>query len=166
VVGDRLHVGLDCDGVGVLRDQGAVRGFTLDDDVDLDGHLLAAAHDEQVGVLDVAADRVDLEGLGQRELFLALDVEGEHCVGAGVPKHGGEVVGVELKVLRVGAVAVEDRGHLAEAPGAARGALAGFRAHRSGQIVGGVLGHWCCSCAVVVSGTARSQTIRCAGSRR
>ena len=103
-----------------------VDGFTLDDDVDLDGHLLAAAHDEQVGVLDVAADRVDVEGLGQRELLLALDVEGEHRVGAGVTEHGREVVGVELQVLRVLAVAVEDRGNLAVAPGAARCALAGL----------------------------------------
>ena len=92
--GDRLHVGLDLDAVGVLGDQGAGDGFTLDDDVDLDGHLLAAAHDEQVGVLDVAADRVDVEGLGQRELLLALDVQGEHGVGAGVTEHGREVVGV------------------------------------------------------------------------
>ena len=87
-----MHVGLDLDGVGVLGDQRAGRGLALDDDVDLDGHLLAAAHDEQVGVLDVAADRVDVERLGQRELLLAVDVEGEHGVGAGVAQHGGEVV--------------------------------------------------------------------------
>ena len=110
--------------------------LALDDDVDLDGHLLAAAHDEQVGVLDVAADRVDVERLGQRELLLALDVEGQHGVGAGVAQHGGEVVGVELEVLRVGAVAVEDGGHLAVAAGAARCALAGLCAYRSGQVVG------------------------------
>ena len=135
MLGDRLHVRLDRDGVGVLGDQGAVRGLALDDDVDLDGHLLAATHDEQVGVLDIAADRVDLERLGQRELLLALDVEGEHRVGAGVPEHRREVVGVEFEVLRVGAVAVEDRGHLAVAAGAARCALAGLGADLRGQIV-------------------------------
>ena len=70
----------------------SVRGLALDDDVDLDGDLLAAAHHQQVGVLDVAADRVDVERLGQRELLLALDVEGEHGVGAGVSQHGGEVM--------------------------------------------------------------------------
>ena len=113
----------------------AVCGFALDDDVHLDGHLLAAAHDEQVGVLDAATDRVDFERLGQRELLLALDVEGEHCVGAGVAQHGGEVVGVEFQVLRVGAVAVEDGRHLAVAAGAARCALAGLCADLRGQIV-------------------------------
>ncbi len=66
-------------------------GFALDDDVDLDGHLLAAADHEQVDVLDAAADRVDVERLGQRQLLLAVDVEGQHRVGAGVPQHGGEV---------------------------------------------------------------------------
>ena len=126
LVGDRLDVGLDLDGVGVLGDQGAVGGFALDDDVDLDGHLLAPSHDEQVGVLDVAADRVDVECPGQRELFLAVDVESEHGVGAGVTEHRREVVGVKLQVLGVFAVAVEDRGNLAVAPGAARCALAGL----------------------------------------
>ncbi len=128
VIGDRLHVGFDRDGVGVLGDQRAVRGFALDDDVDLDGHLLAAAHDQQVGVLDAAADRVEFQRLGQRELLLALDVEGEHRVGTGVAQHGREVVGVEFEVLRVAAVAVKDGGHLAVAAGAARCALAGLRA--------------------------------------
>ena len=139
VVGNRLDVGLDRDGVGVLGDQRAVDGLALDDDVDLDGHLLAAAHDEQVGVLDVAADRVDLERLGQRELLLAVDVEGEHRVGAGVAQHGREVVGVEFEVLRVAAVAVEDGGNLAVATGAARRALAGLGPDRSGQLVRGGL---------------------------
>ena len=92
-------------------------GVALDDDVDLDGHLLAAAHDDQVDVLDVAADRVDLQRLGQRERFRAVDVEGEHGVGAGVAQHGGEVAGGEHQVLRVGAVAVEDGGDLAVAAG-------------------------------------------------
>src|SRR6202008_3850229 len=101
VVGDRLHVRLDRDGVGVLGDQRAGLRLALHDDVDLDGHLFTAAHDQQVDVLDAAADRVDVERLGQRELLFALDVEGEHRVGAGVTQHGGEVVGVEFEVLRV-----------------------------------------------------------------
>ena len=32
--------------------------FALDENVDLDGDLLAAAHDQQVGVGDAAADRM------------------------------------------------------------------------------------------------------------
>ncbi len=142
--GDRLNVGLDLDAVGFLCDQSAGNGFAFDDDVDLDGHLLAAAHDKQVGVLDVAANRVDVECLRQRELLVALDVEGEHGVRAGVTQHGREVVGVKLEVLRVGPVAVEDRGNPAVAPGATRCALAGLASYGSGQIVGAAsrsLGH-------------------------
>jgi hypothetical protein len=118
LIRDRLHVGFDLDRVGVLGDECAVGGFTLDDDVDLDGHLLAAAHHEQVGVLDVAPDRVDLERLRQRQLLLALDVQGEHGVGARVPQHGGEITAGQQQVLRIGAVAVEHGGDLALAPGA------------------------------------------------
>ena len=160
--------GIDCTSasismvLAVLGDQGAGRGLALDDDVDLDGHLLAAADDEQVGVLDVAADRVDVERLGQRELLLAVDVEGQHGVGAGVAQHGGEVVGGQQQVLRVGAVAVEHGGHLAVAAGAARCALAGLGAHGGGQVVrlrAAVLAMWCCSCMPVVGlGTARVAT--------
>ena len=95
------------------------RRLALDDDVDLDVHLLAAPHDEQVCVLDVAADGMDVERLGQGELFGALDVEGEHRVGAGMAQHGGELVGGQLEVLRSGAVAVEDGGTL---PSAGHGA--------------------------------------------
>lgn len=145
--GNRLDVGLDLDGVGFLGDQRAGCSFALDDDVDLDGHLLAAAHDEQVGVLDVAADRVDLQRLGQRELLGAGDVECQHGVGAGVAQHGGEVAAVELQVLRVGAVAVEHHGHTAFTAGTARCALAGGAADLSGQIVRGVARHVRYSCA-------------------
>ena len=79
---------------------------------------------------------------------VAVDVEGQHGVGAGVTQHRGEVAGVELEVLGVGAVAVQHRGHLAVAAGAARCALAGLGADRGGQVVlfaGRCLGHGCCS---------------------
>ncbi len=141
VFGDGLHVGLDGDGVRILGDQGAGGRLALDDDVDLDGDLLAAAHDQQVGMGDAATDRVQGERLGQRELLGALDVEGEHRVRAGVAQHRGEVVGVEFEMLGITAVAVEDRDDLAVAAGAARCALAGFLANRSGEIVRRVLGH-------------------------
>ena len=55
--------------------------------------------------------------LGQRERLRAVDVEGQHGVGAEVTQHGGEVAGGELEVLGVGAVAVEHRGDLAVAAG-------------------------------------------------
>ena len=135
LLGDRLHVGLDLHGVAVLGHHGAGDRLALDDDVDLDGHLLAAANDEQVGVLDVAPDRMDLERLGQRQLLLAVDVEREDGVGAGVAEHRGEVTAGQQQMLRVGAVAVEHGGDLACAACAARRALAGFRAHGGGQFV-------------------------------
>ena len=92
----------------VLGDQGAGHGFALDDDVDLDGHLLAAAHDEQVGVLDVAPDRMDVQRLGQRELLLAVDVERSAprwCRSAAAPRRNRGAG--SQQVLRVGAVAVQ-----------------------------------------------------------
>ena len=68
-------------------------------------------------MLDVAADRVDVQRLGQRELLFALDVEDQHGVGAGVAQHGRQFAGGQQQVLRVGAVAVEHGGHLAVAAG-------------------------------------------------
>ena len=95
-------------------------------------------------MLDVAPDRVDVERLGQRELLLAVDVEGQHGVGAGVPQHRGEVMAGQQQMLRIGAVAVEHGGNLAGAARAARRALAGLGAHDGGQVVlfaGRGLGH-------------------------
>ena len=82
LLGDVQGVGLEGDGGGVLRDQGAGSGLTGDDDGNLDGDLLALLDDEQVGVLDVVADRVDDDRLGERDLLRALDVEGQDGVGA------------------------------------------------------------------------------------
>ncbi len=113
----------------------------LEGDVDLDGNLLAAANHDEVCVLDAPADRVHGEGLGQCQLLLAVDVEGQHRIGAGLAQNGGEVVGVELEVLGLGAVAVQDDGNFAVAAGLARGALAGLVPHAGGEVVGGVLGH-------------------------
>ena len=103
--------------------------LTLDDDVDLDGHLFAAAHHEQVGVLNVALDRVDVERLGQRQLLLAVDVEGQHGVGAGMPQHRGELMAGQQQMLRIGAVAVEHGGNMAGATRTTRRTLAGLGAH-------------------------------------
>ena len=77
-------------------------------------------------MLNVAPDRVDVERFGQCQLFLAGDVEGQHRVGARVPQHGREVVSGQFQVLGVGAVAVEDGGNLALAPGPPGRALAGL----------------------------------------
>src|ERR1700722_19586661 len=109
---NRQCLGFDLDGVGLLGDQGAVCSLALDVDADLDDHLLAATYHQQIGVLDGAADRVDVESLGQRQLFFAVDVEGQHRVGAGVAQHRGEVVSGQFQVLRVSTVAVEDGGNV------------------------------------------------------
>ena len=90
---------------------------------------------------DVAADRVDVEGFGQRQLFFAGDVQGEHRVGARVAQHGGVVVSGQLHVLRLCAVAVDDGGNPALAPGSPGCALAGLGTDRDGQLVDCGLSH-------------------------
>ncbi len=51
-------------------------------------------------MLDVVADRVDVDLLGQRELAGALDVEIDDRVEAVVTQDRGEVAGREVQVLR------------------------------------------------------------------
>src|SRR5690606_30510539 len=131
---EALHV--DADG---LRDAGgrdrdgqrhdldlvdrAGRGLADDVDRDVDGDLLAGADDDEVDVLDGAADRVTLDVLGQGHLLLALDVEGDDRVRV-VLEDEERVVGRHGEVLRRLTVAVEDRGDLVRAAGATGGTLA------------------------------------------
>jgi hypothetical protein len=129
------RVGLDLDGGRVGGDEGARCGVALDDDVDLDGDALALVQDEEVGVLDAATDRVHDDRLGQCQLRLAGDVEGEHSVGAVVTQHGSECAGVECQVLRVGCVSVQNGGNEAVATSAACGTLAEFGADLCGEVV-------------------------------
>ena len=102
-------------------------------DRDVDGDLLAAAHGQQVDVLEVALDRVALDRLRDGELLAALDVEGQQHVGAAVPDGVGELAGRQGDVTRVGAVAVDDGRHLAGPAGAAGAALAELGARLGGQ---------------------------------
>ena len=139
---DRQGLGLDLDVGGVLGDQGAGGGVALDVDRYLDGHLLAAANHDQVEVGQGSLDRVHGDGLGQRQLLGAVDVQAQHRVGAGVTHHRGEVVGIELEVLRGLAVAVEHGRDLAVAAGLARGALTRAGADLDVELVGGgAFGH-------------------------
>src|SRR5690606_26217655 len=57
-LGQVQRVGLDGDGGGLLGDQGAGGGVAGDGDRDVGDDFLTALDDQQVGVLDVAADRV------------------------------------------------------------------------------------------------------------
>ncbi|CCH72238.1 hypothetical protein BN11_1470002 [Nostocoides australiense Ben110] len=91
-------------------------------DRDVDGDLLALADDNQVDVLDDGLDRVALHVLGQGQLLVSVDDEGEQ--GVGVLEGHHRVVAGHGDVDRVGAVAVDDGGHLAGAADAARRALA------------------------------------------
>jgi hypothetical protein len=85
-----------------------------------------------------AADRVDVERLGQRELFFAVDVESEHGVGAGVAKDRGEIASGQFEVLRVSAVAVEDGRNLAFSACPAGRAFTGLGPHQRGEFVDGI----------------------------
>ena len=93
----------------------------------LDGDLLALDDGDEVDVLERAADRVDLNLLGQRELRSALDVELEQGVGAGVLERHHRGVTRQGHVDRVLAVTVDDGGDLVVAADAAGSTLAELR---------------------------------------
>src|SRR5918997_426702 len=70
----------------------------------------AAAHEEQVDVLVDAGQRVALDGLGERQLLLAVEDDGEQGVVAAVAQRRGELAGRQGQVDDVLAVPVEDGG--------------------------------------------------------
>src|SRR5690606_22990863 len=133
---------LDLHGVEVLGDQRAGRGRTGDDDRDVDRDLLAATHDQRVDVLDVVLQGVDRGGLRQRQVGRlggrAGDVQRDDGVLAVVAHDAGEVHGRQRQVLRVLAVAVQHRGDLAGAAGAASRSLTELGTGFDGQAY---LGH-------------------------
>ena len=63
-------------------DDGLGSGLALEVHGDVDGDLLALADDDQVDVLDDRLDRVALDVLGEGELLLAVDDDGEQGVGS------------------------------------------------------------------------------------
>ena len=121
----------------------AGEGLALDDDGDVDGDLLATAHDDEVDVLDDLAHRVALDVLDEGELGRTLDVEVDDRVGGTDEQH--RLVAREGDVLRLGAVAVDDRGDLVGGAELARSALAELGAGLRCEL--GVVGHggasWC-----------------------
>ena len=66
----------------VERDDGLGSGLALEVHGDVDGDLLALADDDEVDVLDDRLDRVALDVLGQGQLLVAVDDDGEQGVGA------------------------------------------------------------------------------------
>jgi hypothetical protein len=121
---DVQRVSLDRQHGDVLREQGARRAFAEEHDGKVDRDLLAAADQEQVHVLDVVLQGVRGDGLGQRQLGLAVDGQRQNGVAAVFTDHTGELKCRQSQVLGIGAVAVEDCGDLACAAGAAGSALA------------------------------------------
>src|SRR5674476_733556 len=121
--GDRVLVHDDHDVAGVLTDR---------DELHLDGDLLAATHDDEVDVLDVAVDRVLLDLFRQRELLLAaLDVDLEEHVRDAQRELG--LVARKADVYGIGAVAVQHGRHLVRATQTTCCALAEFGALRGAQ---------------------------------
>ena len=88
----------------------------------VDGDLLAAAHEQEVDVLERAADGVALHGLGQREFGATLEaLEQQEDVRALERAH--EFVARQADVARRRAVAVQDGGNAVVAADATGGTL-------------------------------------------
>ena len=101
---------------------GAGDGLADNDDGDLNVDLLAGLDGQEVGVQDVAAHGVNLNVLDEGQLGLALDLQLDERV-LGAANDEEEFVAGNVQVTGLGAVAVEDRGDLAGAAGAAGSTL-------------------------------------------
>ena len=122
VLGDGGGGGLHQDGELLDGVDGAGHGLADDDDGDLNVNLLAGLDGQEVGVQDVTAHGVNLNVLDEGQLGLALDLQlNERVLGAANDEE--EVVAGNVQVTGLGTVAVEDRGDLAGAAGAAGSAL-------------------------------------------
>src|SRR5450759_4178498 len=138
----------------VVRDvsglDGQLHGVVLDRDDRLDGggshevdghvnvDLLALTNDDEVNVLDDRPDRVALDVLGQGQVVLAVDLDGEQDVGDLEGQH--RLVARQADMNRVGAVAVHDGGDVVFAADGAGGTLAERGARYGDKLVPGSLG--------------------------
>ena len=109
-------------------------------------------HDDQVDVLDDRLDRVALDVLGQGELLLTVDDDGEQGVALLQGEH--RLVAGEGDVHRLAAVAVHHGGDLVVAADLARSTLAELGAGLGDELV---VGH-VCSWGVEVGSGSRSST--------
>jgi hypothetical protein len=123
-LGQVRRLGLDRQRVELGDHQRAHGGLTDEDHGNVHRHLLTAAHEDQVRVLDEALDRVALDLLGQGELATAArELDRQQRVGPALERQH-QLVARQRDVHRLGAVSVEDRRDLVGAPDPARGALA------------------------------------------
>ena len=122
VLGDGRGGGLHEDGELLNGVHGARNGLANNDNGDLNIDLLAGLNGQEVGVQDVAAHGVNLNVLNEGQLGLAVDLQlNEGVLGAADDEE--EVVAGNVQVTGLGAVAVEDRGDLTSAAGAAGSTL-------------------------------------------
>jgi hypothetical protein len=122
LTGDLGGISLDGDGVVHVLEKPSWRDLAVSPHDDLDRHLLARSHSNQVDMLNPVTHRVALHGLGEYELGTIVELEGEQGVGLLQCQH--QLVGRERQVLSGLAMSVDDDGDLLVAAEPARGALA------------------------------------------
>ena len=141
---DVLGLGLDAEGEHELLEHAAVtHAFGLADQVD--GHLGrdgdVAPYPDEVDVQDVTTGRVPLDLPGERQVLLAVHLEGDQRVGAGLAGQDvGELTTGHREVGGVGLEAVHDRGDLAFTAQPSRRPAPDDRAGLGGKRVVGVVG--------------------------
>jgi hypothetical protein len=131
-VGDVGRLGLDGQRGEVLVDATATLDVTDQDDLQLDRDLLALTDEEQVDVVDRQLERVTLDGLRQRQLLAAIDLDRQQGVGT-VLDRVGELTGRQRDVAGSLPVAVQHGGDLSGPARAACAALAELSARLGGD---------------------------------
>ena len=122
MLGDGGGGSLHQDGELLQGVDGARDGLAGHDDGNLNVDLLAGLDGLEVGVQNVAAHGVNLNVLDEGQLGLAVDLQLNERVLVATDDQEQIVTG-NVEVTRLFAVAVEDRGNLAGAAGAAGGTL-------------------------------------------
>jgi hypothetical protein len=141
----RLCLNRDCG--ELLVDQGVPGGLPHQRDRDLDVHLLAPADHEQVHVLVLAANRIPLDGLGQRQFAATVQFQGEQNVRAAAPDRVRELTSRQGDVPWRQSMAVQHGRDLARPAGAASAALAELGAGLGGDTDLGHGGALPCDCS-------------------
>ena len=126
LVRDGENVGGDADGVGFLDDHGTRAGLTSGHNRDLNLDLFAAVDGQQVGVVDLQAEYVLVNGFDHGQLLAAINVNTNHGVQAVVTNDSGEFQALDVDVLRLETGAVDYNRDQASAAGAAGGTFAEF----------------------------------------
>src|SRR5699024_8952984 len=151
--GDVVGDGLQCDVLQVQGVNRTGRGFTGELHRDLHHDLLTTAHQDEVDVLQGAVHRVHLDGLGQRQFVLALDLQRQQGVDVVLQRQERLVAG-QAEVHRVRAVSVQHGRDVAGTAGAAGCALAELGTPGCGEHVVGISHGVLSSVSESVSGPA------------